>query len=355
MKKLSIFWLGTLFLASKAFAADDPKDPFPKPTPNSASEALAATLSLARGAEFLDRSALAWLRAKECASCHSSYSYIMARPMLGDLKAPALVRMRTFLEDRVAGWDKGGKGKGLPTEEDEAVTEVVATAATLAFHDAQNSGKLSIRTRQALDRMWTLQREDGSWDWNKHLLPPQEFDEYYGAVFAALGVGQAPEGYAQGDSAKAGVAKLKGYLKQNPPPNLHHKAFLLWASLKFEGLMTPEERKKTANELLRLQRPDGGWNLPSLGDWKRLDGSENDKKADSDGYATGLVIYILRQAGQDAKDPAIRRGIQWLQSNQRVSGRWFTRSLNADRAHYITNAGSAYAIMALRSCGIQDK
>src|SRR5436190_1069138 len=83
--------------------------------------------------------------------------------------------------------------------------EVVPTAATLAFHDGQSTGKLHPLTRQALDRMWKLQRPDGSWDWNKHNLPPQEYDDYYGAVFAAVGVGHAPEGYAGGEAAKEGV------------------------------------------------------------------------------------------------------------------------------------------------------
>jgi squalene-hopene/tetraprenyl-beta-curcumene cyclase len=227
---------------------------------------------------------------------------------------------------------------------------VVATAATLAFHDAQSTGKLHPLTRQALDRMWTLQQANGAWDWNKHLLPPQEYDDYYGAVFAALGVGHAPDGYARGESARTGLARLRRYLAANPPPNLHHKAFLLWASLRLDGLMTPAERDQAVKELLALQRPDGGWNLPSLGDWKRLNGQPNDREAPGDGYATGLVVYVLRQAGVAAGREPIRRGIAWLKANQRQSGRWFTRSVNADRAHYLTNAGTAYAVLALKAC-----
>jgi squalene-hopene/tetraprenyl-beta-curcumene cyclase len=277
----------------------------------------------------------------------------MARPMLGDARAPALLWMRKFLEDRVAGWDAGGKGSGLPAEDDEAVTEVVATAATLAFHDAQSGGKLHPRTRQALNRMWTVQRKDGSWNWNKHQLPPQELDEYFGAVYAALGVGHAPGGYAKSAAAREGVVRLKGYFKRNRPPNLHHRAWLLWASLKLDGLMTAAERTQTVKDLLALQRKDGGWTLPSLGDWKRLDGRPNDKDGPSDGYATGLVIYVLRQAGVSARDKSIQSGVGWLKSHQRASGRWFTPSLNANRAHYVTNAGTAYALMALRACGVE--
>jgi squalene-hopene/tetraprenyl-beta-curcumene cyclase len=75
-----------------------------------------------------------------------------------------------------------------------------------------------------------------------------------------------------------------------------------------------------------------------------------DVNSASDGYATGFVIYILRQAGLPADHEALRRGIAWLQANQRESGRWFTRSLNNEKTHYITNAGTAFAVLALKSC-----
>jgi squalene-hopene/tetraprenyl-beta-curcumene cyclase len=45
------------------------------------------------------------------------------------------------------------------------------------------------------------------------------------------------------------------------------------------------------------------------------------------------------------------KGIAWLKSNQRVSGRWFTRSLNTDNYHFMTNAGTAFAVMAIQACG----
>ena len=342
-----------LLLSAPLTAGDDPPD-LPKNAATRSNEPLAKKMSLAKGAEFLDRAAVQWARAQGCASCHTSYPFLMARPLLGDPKAPALVWMRDYLERRVAGWDRGKKGAGLPQEDDEAVTEIVATAATLAFDDARG-GKLNPLTRQALDRMWTVQRRDGSFNWNKHRLPPQELDEYYGVVYAALGAGYAPDGYAGSELAKPGVARLKTYLKENRAPNLHHRIWLLWASVKLEGLMTPDERDQTAKSLLQLQRKDGGWSLPSLGDWKRLDGTLNDADAPSDGYATGLATYVLRQTGMSADKEPLRRSTDWLKANQRESGRWYTRSLNADRAHYTTNAGTAFALMALKACGVTDE
>src|SRR5262245_35971840 len=343
-------------LAIRAFTAPalagTPKLPA-KPALAKPDEPRAETLSLAKSGEFLDAVTLHWLKARKCASCHTGFPYLTARQSLTDAKAPALLDVRKFLEDRVAAWDKGGKGAGmlkgdLVTKQTEGITEVVAVAATLALHDAQTGGKLHPRTRQALERMWELQRPDGAWAWNKTDLPPLEHDDYFGAVYAALGVGHAPEDYARGKDAKAGVERLTAYLRKNPPPDLHHKTWLLWASLKLDGLMTPAEREQTIKDLLALQREDGGWNLPSLGGWKRRDNTANDKNAPSDGYATGLILYVLRQADAQPSD-ATRRGVQWLTDNQRASGRWFTHSLNWDSGHSISNAGTAYAVMALKA------
>jgi squalene-hopene/tetraprenyl-beta-curcumene cyclase len=127
---------------------------------------------------------------------------------------------------------------------------------------------------------------------------------------------------------------------------------LLWASTRLDGLMTSEQRRSTIDRLRSLQQPGGGWCLPSLGNWKRHDGTPNDPRAPSDGYATGLAVFVLRQAGVPATDPAIRRGVAWLLSHQRASGRWFTRSVNTDKYHYITHAGTAFAVLALRACDV---
>ena len=92
-----------------------------------------------------------------------------------------------------------------------------------------------------------------------------------------------------------------------------------------------------------------GWSAAGLGEWKRTDKLEQDSTT-SDGYGTGFSIFILRRTGVEANDPAIQKGITWLKTNQRESGRWFTRSLNRDNKHYLTHVGSAFSVMAIQSC-----
>lgn len=334
-----------LVLAPVAAHGEKPDD-FPKPSANSADEPLAKSFSLSGTARFLDGVAVNWTRERKCATCHTNVPYLFVRSAIKDAPKEGPTLVRRFFEERVAHWDDEEK-MAKPRWD----AEVVVTAAALAFDDAQTTGKLHPLTRKALDRMWKVQRADGGWNWLKCTWPPFEHDDYFGAVLAALATTIAPEAYNHTEKAAAGLIGLKRYLHKNPPPTLHHKVWLLWVAPKIDGSMTTEQRNQTVKELLALQRADGGWSLPSLGEWKGHDDRVNDKNAPSDGYGTGLVVYVLRQSGVPAKDEAIQRGLHWLRTNQRASGRWFTRSLNTDRAHYISNAGTAFAVLALTACG----
>jgi squalene-hopene/tetraprenyl-beta-curcumene cyclase len=314
--------------------------------PNRSDEPLAAAVSMRKARQFLDSAALAWTQGLRCGTCHTNYAYLMGRPSLG-AATPASAEVRKFFEHYAASFD---------TDQDrvEWPTQVVATAVTLAINDAATTGRLHAMTREALEWMWTLQRDDGAWEWIKTERPPLEADDYYGAVFAAVGVGHAPDRYAESPAVRSGLAKLREYLRRNSPPNLHHETMLLWASTQLADLMTREQQAATTAKLLALQRADGGWSLPSLGSWIRRDGTPNDReRAPSDGYGTGFVVYVLRQTGMPAAHPAIARAVEWLKTNQRESGRWFTRSLSQDTYHFISHAGTAYAAMALKACGVE--
>jgi len=128
---------------------------------------------------------------------------------------------------------------------------------------------------------------------------------------------------------------------------------LLWADAKVLNLVTADEKKKWVDELLSLQKKDGGWNSATLGTWKRHDGQEQNAEA-SDGYATGFVVFVLRQANVPVNHPQIQQGVSWLKSHQRESGRWFARSLFKDNKHYLSHAASAFAVMALAECNVLD-
>ena len=74
-----------------------------------------------------------------------------------------------------------------------------------------------------------------------------------------------------------GLSGIRKYLTDNRPATVHHRAMILWASSYVDGLMTDERKQACVDELLALQKGDGGWGLASLGDWKRSDGKQQDK------------------------------------------------------------------------------
>ena len=152
---------------------------------------------------------------------------------------------------------------------------------------------------------------------------------------------------------------------------------LLWAAQSVAGVSSEKERAHTLKDLLAAQRQDGGWAMASLVENPtdpmrqtaagRLARAEKGHGTDflafvgrdslykmpltSDGYATGFALYVARQAGVPSEDKRLRQGIGWLKSHQRVSGRWFTPSLGFHKQHLISNAGTAYALLALQACG----
>ncbi len=329
--------------ALNAFAAEPA---FPHGSPG---EPLRAELSLAKAAESLDRTGLAWVEKHRCGSCHTGWPFLGARALLPEHPGEALQQVRAFFEGRITNWDAD------EAEKKHQHREIVGTAAALAMHDTQSTGKLHPVTREALDRMWTLQRADGAWSWPKCSWPPFEVDDYYGALLAAVGVGHAPEDYAKGESAKPGLEKLRAYFTKTPAPNAHHRAWLLWSSARLDGLLDESGEKQIITELRALQRADGGWSMEALGpEWTGRKSQAANPDAPSDGYGTGLVIHVLREAGVPADDAAIQRGIRWLKTNQRESGRWFTRSLNGVPQHYISDTATVFAVLALTSCGVSD-
>ncbi|MFN0019583.1 MAG: squalene--hopene cyclase [Pirellulaceae bacterium] len=335
-------------------------------------EPLAGAFSLELAAKSLDATALHWQKTRKCAACHTLPPYLMARPLLSAL-SPEPPEVRRFFETIVE-----QHLEGEPALPKDAVTAVVIqSAAALAFHDRATTGKLHPLTRQQLDQMWTRQREDGGWEWPFRDTPPIKSDEHYGVVLAALAASAAPENYSASETARKGLAGIRKYLNAHPPRSLHQKAMLLWGAAHFADFITAEDKAQTIKELRAAQRPDGGWSLASLTENpsdpdRQTDEGRQSRAAEahgrdflvyvgrekvyrsslaSDGYATGFSLYVLRQGGVPADDPQIRRGVTWLKEHQRASGRWFTPSQSWHTQHYISNAGTAYAILALHACG----
>lgn len=316
----------------------------------SASEPMLSTYSERKALNFISGAALKWSRQNKCGTCHTNLSYLMARPLLaGAGSDPVEMEVKKL----VSAFATEHRGSNVPLSPFYVATVATALAINRALEDAPVSPEL----RAMFDYLWKVQNLDGSWHYPlAGTVPFLERNRYYVALLVALGIGYLPESNHEGPAARRSIERLRSYLRTNIPANWHERAILLWASVRTPGLLTSAERAGYIDSLLRLQRPDGGWALTTLGQWPRHDGAPNDPNGPSDGYATGLITMAICQSGFGVEAEPVKRSFDWLKTHQRESGRWFTASLYSDRfENYLSNMATSYALMALKSCDKADR
>jgi len=305
-----------------------------------------------------------------CVSCHTVLPYAMSRPALRAAlaeQAPSAPERQLLasVTKRVRMWKEvepfyPDEKRGVPKTAESRGTESILNAVILVGYDAP-TGKLSPDARLALDNMWGEQLKTGeargAWSWLQFHNSPWEGDsQYFGAALAALAVGSAPGSYQAAPEIQDNMKLLRDYLVQERESQiLINRVILLWASTKAPGLLTPAQQISIIDEALSKQQADGGFSLSSfVGDWKRHDGTPLETK--SDGYATGVVMFVLEQAGLKRDQPPLKRGLAWLALNQdKAEGRWLAYSLNKQEdlstytGHFMSDAATAFAVLALQA------
>lgn len=312
-----------------------------------------------------------------CISCHTVIPYALVRPALRQhlgekgMVAPEAT-MLSSVEKRVTDWSRttpfytdavDGPGKTAQSH----ATEAVLNAVILSARDAAG-GELRSVTRTAFDEAWALQEKSGedagSWNWQDFDLAPWESTEsgYQGAALLAIALGNTPGHYANEPGVREHLDRLQSYLRsQYAAQPLMSQLYVLWASARMTGLMVEADRTKLIEKIDDLQLHDGGWALPSLDQqpgmrrylldhWKQISNT-----AESDGCATGLVVLALEEGGVNPRDPALKRGLQWLVEHQAKDGSWWASSLNGSRdpdseiARFMSDAATGYAALALEN------
>ncbi|MFN0126584.1 MAG: hypothetical protein ACKV19_07865 [Verrucomicrobiales bacterium] len=353
----------TIGLAASLRAEDKPQEPqyafedIIVPAA-SADEPIRPAFSAERAVDYLERGAKAWTEKRDCVSCHTNGCYMLTRPALTALVGPPAPDMRVFFVEQLAEMKKEDRAK---LREGLKPTQVAYVAAGLAEWDSHVAKTLSEETKAALELMFDVQSEDGSFR-NLDCWPPLESSHFHGATVAAMAAATAP-GWLASLPADSPLTKrhekLKSYLTSTKPANDYESLLLLWAAARSPSLLLEARRMEIIDRVFSLQRADSGWALRALGTPESWGGGNRAGKlraepefADppSDGHATGLAVLALREAGVPKTDPRIVKAVAWIKSNQRESGRWWTRSLNTDKQHYITYSGACYPLLALAKC-----
>jgi len=240
-------------------------------------------------------------------------------------------------------------------------TESVLNALILSSRDAQ-TGQLSNDAHTAFENMWAEQQiggnHKGGWLWLRFKNEPWEADDsaYFGATLAAVAIGIAPGNYRATPEVTSSFKLLREYLNREfALQTTINRVLLLWAAANLPGLLEPDRQKAIIADLLEKQQADGGWSLSSLsGDWKRADGTSQETR--SDGYATGLITFVLQRAGISRENHKLKRGLAWLTANQdKTEGSWAAYSLNKNKENHISpetalfmnDAATSYAVLSL--------
>jgi squalene-hopene/tetraprenyl-beta-curcumene cyclase len=322
-----------------------------------ADEPLREPFSLSQAVHYLDQSATAWSGARKCVSCHTTGTYMLVRPALTRQLGQPPHEMR---DEFVNAFKALAAMQRDDLQKSTRPGQAIYAAAGLVEWDKHVKKTLSAETGQALKLMFELQLPSGTWG-SADCWPPYESDAFHEATVAAVAVADAPGWLAslQDPALRTRVERLQHYLRTQPPPHDYGRVLLLWASARMPGLLDSKQQQALVDMIWKHQQSDGGWSLRTFAApeaWGRgnradkLRGEPEFQHPPSDGHMTGMALVALREAGAPAADPRIQRGVNWLLKHQRMSGRWWTRSLNTNSRHFITYSGTAFPLLALSLC-----
>ena len=312
--------------------------------------------SIRAARKYLDDGAHNWVREKSCIACHSTGTYMVERPVLTPLLGkPSDEVLADFIEF-------------IPKPEaktDISTISSVWRSSGLASWDKHVTGKLSEHTARSLQRTMTRLEPEGFFKTYKEVEIPYITTHFQLTVQAARAVVTAPGWLANlkdADTLERG-ARMKKFLREHKPVNDYELALKLQLAMLMPELVPQPQREAATAMLWRLQQPDGGWSTRRMSPvmkWHEtvdaetiamLAGEPDVASPASDAYMTAFAIVLLRESGVPTSDPRIQKGVAWLKSNQRVSGRWWMKSLYRDTYHYITYISTAQALRALALCG----
>src|SRR5262245_27678043 len=288
-----------------------------------------------------------------CVSCHTGLTYLLAPLALRRaLSETQPTKYETALIDRLR--SKVGNKPAAALRD----VEVIFAALFLANQD-RGKATLGAEAQLAFEQLWSLQstegKSKGGWRWYSADLDPWETPDstYFGSALAALAIGTAPVEYQNRSDIRDRINILRDYFEmayEGQP--LHNRLALLWASSRLPVILSTSKREALIKEIFEAQESDGGWALKSLGPWRPH--KEAPVDAGSNNFATGFVVYALRQVRVPSSDPRMRRALLWLGSRQdSASGSWRAVSMNKVRlpesmeASFMQDAATAFATLAL--------
>lgn len=273
--------------------------------------------TVGRAIGYLQKESANWLRTRKCAACHHApmpiwalseadrNGYAIDRKYLADTVESLLGSKDKLLASRIFPNpadrpDPRPQGRGL----NMGLPFLAVAAESLpALTDGQKQS-LKLITQEIVKK----QQADGSWEFFATLRrPPINESQTTDAAWIIMALDRQIRADAP-PKEQAALNKAIVWLDGAKHADLHQdkalKVLLGARSGKSRGELQP-----TIDELLALQRADGGW-------------SQTVPEPKSDAFATGQTLYVLSLVGLTAQRPEIRRGIDFLVATQKPDGSW---------------------------------
>jgi hypothetical protein len=270
-----------------------------------------------RAIKYLQTESAAWLDTRKCAACHhvplplwalgeaERRGYAIDKKFVAAMVESLLDSKDKLLASRIfpdpaAPPDPRPQGRGL-----NMGLPMLAVA-------AQSLPSLTERQKQSLqliaEEIVNKQQPDGSWEFFATIRrPPINESQATDAVWIVMAL-QGTTGPDATKSQREALAKAVAWLDRARRSDTHQDKALK-VILQARSGRPRAALQTTIDELLALQRADGGW-------------SQTVPEPKSDAFATGQALYALSLASFTAARPEIQRGIDFLVATQKPDGSW---------------------------------
>jgi ankyrin repeat protein len=311
-----------------------------------AQAATGSRAAIERALPALERSARTFVSNRSCVSCHHNILPILtfrlaaSRGFTIDRATLESVERKTFRElTNARAFDEAVQGVNVsdPTPNDSWLL--------LAAHEAGLAPNLTNAVYAKRIASWQI---EGHWT-TSDFRPPHSSSLFTATATAVRAIRAYLPDEMRADR-DATLARARRWLTGTAPASTEDATFrllgLVWAGA------TPDEVAMAARDLLKWQKPGGGWA-------QLADGYPQDA------YSTGEALYALHEAGTPTTHAAWRKGVAFLLSAQAADGTWhvrtrmvspaqvsppyFTTGFPYKKDEYLSYAASCWATLALLS------
>ena len=273
--------------------------------------------SVDRAVVYLQTESAAWLKSRQCAACHhvpmplwalseaGRQGYGIDQKYVSETFESLLGSKEKLMSSRIFPNpadtpDPRPQGRGL----NMGLPMLAVAARSYPALEERHKQSLNLITDEIIKK----QQGDGSWEFFATLRRPpinetQSTDAFW--IILALQGELGPESPA---SLRDALSKANTWLEAEKLTGIHQDKALK-VLLGIRSTKPRESLQPAIDELLELQRADGGW-------------SQTVPELKSDAFATGQTLYALSLAGYTSERSEMQRGIDFLVATQSTDGSW---------------------------------